>query len=313
MKARRACVRRFALLVGAVAAAGLLLVVLLDDPETTLPPRSLASPGDALPDGLEVPEGTELIAPLGRGHGWEGPEGWIAVLKVTGRPLDVWQALLAHLAEVSPTASLRPDRYSGCVELLAYPGEPPCEVLVPIGGDGSESRMVLASLVAVDGDITGRHLLVIRGGPNPGVGFDDHGRAPEDWDGDELDTEVPAREAPGVGDPLAPETVAYPGDGGRYVLLHGSVLLGQFGEGSLTGGFDVLLAVDAGVDPVELGARYAAQAAQFEGETRVETFVEDGITYTTFRPPGGAGGYSGVITVVEDPNRPTIYYSLGND
>ncbi|MFP5254943.1 MAG: hypothetical protein ACLGI8_03740 [Acidimicrobiia bacterium] len=309
--AEPASLTRFALLVGALAAAGLLIVATLADHETARSLQAAGSSGDPLPDGLEVSKGTELVAPLGRGHGWEGLDGWIAVAKLTGRPLDVWQSLLEQLVEVSPNADIQPDRYSGCLRTPDYAGQPPCQVLVPI--DGTEPRMVAASLVAIDGDITGRHLLVIGGGPNPGVGFDDHGRAPEDWNGDELAAEVAAREAPGVGDPLAPETVAYPGDDDRYVLLEGSVLLAQFGEGSLTGGFDVVLGVEAGVDPVELGARYAAQAAEFEGETRVETFVEDGITYTTFRPPGGAGGYSGVITVVEDPKQPTIYYSLAND
>jgi len=90
----------------------------------------------------------------------------------------------------------------------------------------------------------------------------------------------------------------------------------QYGVGSLTGGFGVLLRVTPDADVADVAAAYADQAVQFEGEPvpPPDTVSHDGTTVTRYSPPGGAGGYSGLITAVDRPGPDDyILYELSND
>jgi hypothetical protein len=98
------------------------------------------------------------------------------------------------------------------------------------------------------------------------------------------------------------------------VLVEGTEMLAQYGEGSLTGGFEVLLSVAPGVDPEAVGEAYARQAAQYQGETGVDTYTSEGVKFIRYRPPGGAGGYQGEVWVADRPgDRDYVFYSLFND
>jgi hypothetical protein len=172
-------------------------------------------------------------------------------------------------------------------------------------------------LVSVPGDITGAYLVRLEVGasdlyPTDLYGRDDLRPSPSGT----LPDPNPARARPGVGEPLAPVTVAYEGDDDRYVLLEGSELIAQYSAGSLTGGFGVLLRTTPGADLDAVAAAYAEQAVQFEGEPvpPPDVVEHDGTTMTLYRPPGGAGGYTGTVTAVDQPSGDDyIFYELAND
>lgn len=122
----------------------------------------------------------------------------------------------------------------------------------------------------------------------------------------------------GVGEPLAPRTVAYPeGDDERYVLLDGSELLAQYGRGSITGGFDVILRITPGAELADVAAAYADQANQFEGEPipAPEVIEHGSTTVRILRPPGGAGGDQGEVIAVDQAGTADdyVFNSLAND
>lgn len=91
-------------------------------------------------------------------------------------------------------------------------------------------------------------------------------------------------------------------------------MLAQWGFGSLTGGFEVLLAVSPAADPEAMGEAYARQAAQYLEETQVERYTSGNTEYIHYIPAGGAGGYQGNVWVVDPPGYGGfIFYSLFND
>lgn len=97
----------------------------------------------------------------------------------------------------------------------------------------------------------------------------------------------------------------------RYTLLPGSQLISVYGTGSITGGFNAVLRVLPGHDPVKLGRAYARQAAQVPGPTTVQRRGN----VTSILPPGGGGGYQGSIDVLDrlGDDRDLIIYDLYND
>jgi hypothetical protein len=96
---------------------------------------------------------------------------------------------------------------------------------------------VTAELQTVPGDVTG-HYSVVLAGEHTSESYDSEA---EPWPGGDAPAAPAARPRPGIGGPLAPQTLAEGTDPGDYVLLEGSELLVQYSAGSLTGGFGVLL------------------------------------------------------------------------
>ena len=91
-------------------------------------------------------------------------------------------------------------------------------------------------------------------------------------------------------------------------------MLAEWGTGSVTGGFDVLLRVSPGSQAQNVGEAYARQAAQREGEIEIRRDQVGDTAYIRYRPPGGAGGYQGTVWVVDQPgDLDDVFYSLGND
>ena len=306
--------RKWWLLVGAVlvVAVGATLRFRQAGPPP-LPQELTAPAGSQLPDGFSVPQGAVRLGPVLRlAADTDGRfDGWLVVLAVTGRPLDAWGNYLRQLAARAVTEASDPRPGKGC-RIDGQNGFR-CDLEQPVAGAGSEgARLVTASLRGVEGDVTGRYLLVLTAGTSPAArpGVT---QAPV-WTRRTAPPPPEARESPSVGDPLAPATTAYPGDDRRYVLLEGSELIAQWGSGSLTGGFDVLLRVLPGSEPEEVGEAYSRQAAQFEGETLTSRLESEGTRYTRYQPPGGAGGYQGTVWVVDQPGvRDYVFYSLVND
>ena len=159
-----------------------------------------------------------------------------------------------------------------------------------------------ASLVNPPDDVTGRYLIVLRSELHPvAVGTDGGPGERQAWVGGTPPTPRSARQPPRVGQSLAPSSTAYDRDESRYVLLDGSDMLAQWGTGSVTGGFEVLLRVRSGSDPDKVGEGYAEQAAQRDGRIEVSRFEAGDTAYVHYSPPGGAGGYQGSVWVVDGP------------
>jgi hypothetical protein len=314
------------MVVGGGAVAAVLLATDGDAPadNSTTPadlPAELSGAGTPLPDGMTVPDGAELVGPVvvsdvaAPGE----PAAWFAVLAVVGDdPLPVWSDYIGQIAAVHPDLGLDAAAAPGCTPYDApdapEDGSPHIAGLDPLCE--LNAGRVSAELTSTMGDVTGRWLLTVSG------------NADRDWnaaaDRADIDTwpelepprPQPARPRPGVGEPLAPNTTAYDGDAERYVLVDGSELVAQYGAGSITGGFGVLLRVTPGADIADVAAAYAEQAVQFEGEPVPPPDVvrHDGTTVTRYWPPGGAGGYTGTITAVDRPGTDDyILYELSND
>ena len=276
----------------------------LDDREDAATVAAGGPPGTPLLDGFVVAPGSTLVGPVvidevdtqGR------PQSWFAVLAVEGDPATVWEAYATQLDDYSGVSGAAPTEAPGCVAGSAQPGDDVCAMT------GYDARFALRS---VPGDVVSGYVIHLAvGGPPAG---DDV--AP--GDGTPLPDPQPARQAPSVGGPLAPETTAYDGDDGRYVLVEGSALVRQYGRGSLTGGFAVMLQVDEGADLYAVTRAYVEQATQDTGAPGTEPTRTDqgGTTTRTYRPPGGAGGYSGTVWSVDrPPGQPDwIAFELAND
>jgi len=273
--------------------------------------ETISGPGTELPDGLAVPEGAGLLAPV---LTQEQDGGWLAILLVTGDPLPVWSAYVSQLADLFPDQGIDAERAPGC--RLDDDGRFGCELAL----DAPDARtggtvFTAVSLVNPPDDVTGRYLMVLRSELHPvAVGTDGHPGEHPAWAGGTPPAAKPARQPPRVGQALAPSSTAYDGDQGRYVLLDGSEMLAQWGTGSVTGGFDVLLRVKSGSNPDKVGEGYAEQTAQRDGEFEVSRFEAGDTVVVHYTPPGGAGGYQGSVWVVNGPGeRDFIYYSLDND
>jgi hypothetical protein len=298
-----------------IAVAGTALAVATADerPEPVVPEGTASGPGTPLPDGMAVLAGSVLLGPVvveevdGDGQ----PASWAAIVMVEADdPLAVWSGYVAEMVRRAPSSDVDPDVAPGC-----RPGEdgdqaadihdPLCELTV---------GRLRAELASVPGDVTDRYLLTLTTVP-PSVDDSDVGDEAPTRPDDPAPAPRPARARPDVGGPLAPETVASRSDNDRYVLLDGSELVAQYGAGSLTGGFAVLLRITSDADLGEVADAYVEQATQFDGEDEPppEVVEYDDTTYTTRRPPGGAGGYSGTITVVDAPGDDYVLYTLTYD
>ena len=268
-------------------------------------------PGAPLPDGFVVPDGSVLLGPV---LVQEQPGEWLAVVAATGDPLEVWRDYARQLADRFPDQGIVPEQAPGCS--VDRDGRFGCELMVD-SPDGTTGGTVFAgaTLVNPPDDVTGRYLVVLRHARNPvALGADGPRRERPAWTGGAFPPPQLGRQPPRAGDALAPSSLAYSGDETRYVLLDGSEMLAQWGTGSVTGGFDVLLRVTPGSQAESVGDAYAKQAAQREGEIEVRRYEVGDTAYIRYRPPGGAGGYQGTVWVMDQPgDLDHIFYSLGND
>jgi hypothetical protein len=282
----------------------------------SLPDDVLSGPGTELPGGVVVAPGSSLVGPavVDEVDSAGEPASWSAVLVVEGDPLTVWRAYAEQFAELFPSEGVDPAQAPGCPS--SEDDGDVCDLGVDVS-DGRVRRSLSLRMVSVPGDVTGRYLLWLEG-----MASDQY---PTDlYSSEQYPSSPPAtlpapneaRPRPGVGEPLAPETVAYDGDNEEYVLLEGSELIAQYSTGSLTGGFGVLLRTTLGRDLAAVAGAYAEQAIQFEGEPvpPPEVVEHDGTTVTVYLPPGGAGGYSGRVLAVDQPSGDDyIVYELAND
>ncbi len=272
-------------------------------------PHDVASPGGStLPDGFTVPEGAQLIGtPLEYETVDDGASSWTAILSVTGDPIETWSAMLAELFSVLRV----PNDASDALGCATYDVFFEC-VITRVRNEPAPatSLQVTLEMGPVPGDVTGQYSLIASAQRTDTP--TDLGSRP--WSGGPAPSPPPARVRPGVGDPLAPETVAYDGDNERYVLLAGTELLVQFSPGSVTGGFGVLLRVSPGADVQEIAAAYAEQARQFDAPTRRRVTTNENSTVYGYVPSGGAGGYQGEVYGLDsDSGDDYIYYTLFND
>jgi len=206
---------------------------------------------------------------------------------------------------------LVPNDASAAIGCVAYDGRFEC-FIARFRPEVSPRRSLQVSLEMqpAPGDVTGHYSLIVSG-----LRTD----RPSDvmshpWPGGAAPEPPPARVRPGVGGPLAPDTVANREDNERYVLLAGTELLVQYSPGSLTGGFGVLLRVAAGADIRELAAAYAEQARQMDGPTLEWVTTNADSTVYSYIPSGGAGGYQGLVHGVDNEDGADyIYYTLSND
>lgn len=294
------------LLVPALALAGFWFLR-KNPPPPALPTWATAPEGTELRDGFRVPTGALQLGPVLQP---DPKTGWTAVLAVTGDPLEVWEDYLRQLSGRFPDRALDPESRRGCRTTRDEGFGCYISLRSPEPG-GTE--VIGATLLNAPDDVTGRYLVVVES-TRYQTTLDYPEVLPEPWKGGRAPDPKPAGKAPQAGEPLAPSTTAYDGDENRYVVIEGSELLAQWGAGSLTGGFEVLLAVSPGADPEAMGEAYSRQAAQYEEQTRVERFTSGNTEYIHYLPPGGAGGYQGDVWVV-DPLGPGgfIFYSLTND
>ncbi len=185
---------------------------------------------------------------------------------MTGDPIDTWSAMLAEIFGVllvpnDPSDALGGASYDGRFECVIYRYRPEPAPALQVGLD----------MRPVPGDVTGRYSLVVSAVRTEQPS--DLGSEP--WPGGPAPAPPPARERPGVGEPLAPETVA---------------------------------------DVRQLAAAYAEQARQFDGATDEWVTTNDDSSVYGFVPVGGAGGYSGQVRGLDADSGPDyIYYELYND
>lgn len=167
-----------------------------------------------------------------------------------------------------------------------------------LDGRGSD-RGARMSLRSVSGDVTGHYLLRLTGGAHDGSPTNDESDHGIPTGADELPPPRPAREQPEVGGPLAPVTVASENDNEEYVVVEGTELLAQYGVGSISGGFSVMLRVRPDADLSSVVDTYVEQADQWEDaavpeETPPPEVVEhDGTTVSTYHPPAALAATPG--------------------
>lgn len=281
-----------------------------DSPDPARPIAAVtAGSSRALLDGLQVPTGAERQGPvLVRRQVRKRPTDWLAVMSVTAEPSMVWKAMLGQLADRFPDEQVRPDELSGC--RVDPDDRLDCEVDIDTRDRATgELVTLIAKLLNPPDDVTGRYVLVVTAARDRDSGADVYPEKRPRWAGGSFPAVRPARRAPAVRQPLAPSRLK-----DRYVLLPGSALVTQWGTGSLTGGFDVLLKVLPGFGARQVAAAYARQSAQFSGRTKISRSRVGDATVTRFAPPGGAGGYRADIIAVDRPGgRDYVYYSLYND
>ncbi|MEJ7824685.1 MAG: hypothetical protein WKF48_04620 [Solirubrobacteraceae bacterium] len=275
-----------------------------------LRPSSPVGAQRVLPEGLRVPAGAALQGPVlvQRQTDFHPRAIVTSVMSVTGNPRRVWRSLARQLGRRFPDAQIKAGDLPGC----AIDPQETFGCGLELEAQQRATKKTLAASVSLRnprGDITGDYVLTITTFRYPTV----RGRSypptkPSRWTRGAFPAPRPARPAPKVGDPLPPDGA----DAG--VLLPGSAMVTQWGDGSVTGGFDVLLKVLPGADAADVGAAYARQSAQGEGKTRVTRSRIGANLVTHYLPPGGAGGYQGDISVIDRPGAGDyIYYSYYND
>lgn len=300
---------------GLVLAAAVAARVLLVPPApVSLAGEATSPPGATLPDGLAVPADTVQLGPVlvERQEGGTSLD-WTAVLAVEGEPLKAWGDLWAQLARKFPAEGLQPDKLEGC---QTKEGRFLCYLFIDVPQPDLGTTLVAgAHLLNAPDDVTGRYLIAVSVTRSPYVpGLDVYSASVRGgWPGGEAPDPQPPRDRPGEGDPLAPSGAAYEDDTDKYVLLPGSEMAAHYGEGSITGGFEVLLRVDESADVAEVAHAYADRANRGPGDAE-ERFEVDGTTYIRYPAGPGAGGYSGAIWAVDSPGGPDyIFYRLFND
>lgn len=274
-----------------------------------IPRADLSAAGTDLRDGFTVADGSVLVGPvvvtnvnMSRGEA----DQWQAIVLVEGDPVEVWTAYLSQVATFLGKKDLDPDSATGCA--VSESGHLDCGLTADTPGTEGPRRVVSMGLDSVPGDVTGSYLMHLAvttdaahvdGDAAGSQRYDVISTGP--WTGDDVPDPEDARERPPVGGPLAPETVAEPADNKRFVLLAGSSLIAQYGYGSSLGGFDLVLAVDPGTNPMRLAEKYAMQV---DGVTdRMGTrFVSIGGT-TVYELPVGGGmqRYFGTVRAVDQP------------
>jgi hypothetical protein len=299
-----------------VAAAVLLLLRQpFENPSApALPSEVVAPPGTPLPDGFAVPQGAVQLGPLlvEREEGGR-PADWLAVLAIEGDALAAWKDYARRLAELYPEEGVEPEDLPGCGEDRQDGFG--CELRVDAPDVGAGTIVAGATLLNAPDDVTGRYLMVLSVMKfQARLGSDLYPDERSGWSGGKPPLPEPARRPPDPGEALAPSSTAYEGDDDRYVLLEGSKVLAQWGTGSLTGGFDLLLGVLPGGVVRDVAHAYARQAAQYEGPIGQSRVQVGETTYVRYLPPGGAGGYQGEIWAVDRPGKEDyVFYSLSND
>jgi hypothetical protein len=234
---------------------------------------------------------------------------WRAVMSVAGSPRSVWASLVRQIDRRFPRRRIV-RRSGGCGRHVGD-AHFACYMTADVDVSGRRGLSLEATLRSPADDVTGRYVLAMTGAVVPTVLPSRRVRV--------RPVHVPRRfppprrphRAPRVGDPLAPTTFDVAG----YVRLPGSEMVAQWGTGSATGGFDVLLRVLPGASAKDVGAAYARQASQGEGPPRVTTAHVGATTITSLLPPGGAGGLQGEIDVLDEGAQSPgfIFYSVYND
>ncbi|MBA3801140.1 MAG: hypothetical protein H0X18_19025 [Geodermatophilaceae bacterium] len=274
-----------------------------------VPADALSPAGTPLPDGFAVPEGADLVGTPIRyelPYPDANPE-WQAVLLVQDDAIATWSALLTQIRSVLGV-EIEAEAAEGCAINL---GQFEC-YLSRTGSTrpGDDLLWVTAELKTVPGDVTGQYTIRLLGQRTSQL----YDFPSQPWPGGDPPAAPSARPRPGVGDPLAPETLAQHTDPADYPLLEGSELLVQYSSGSVTGGFAVLLRVLPGADVDAIGRAYAEQGSQFDGPIEEQVAETDGATVTVYVPPGGAGGYQGTVYAVDNASGADyVYYDLYND
>jgi hypothetical protein len=309
------------IVVAVVAAAGALIATRDDDggggaSAAGVPADVLSGPGTELGDGLTVASGSSLIGPVvvTATDGTDEIAAWSGLVLVEDDALEVWQSYAGQLADRFPDSGIDASQAPGCA-----PGDENLNEAEVCSLDAQDTdREVDMSLVSVPGDVTGRYLLRLSGQVYEPSEYDDNEEIPTGTN--ELPEPQSARERPRAGEALAPATTAYEGDDEEYVVVEGSELLAQYSAGSITGGFSVLLRVSPGADLDSVVDAYVEQADQVDDTEATEepsppdVIEHEGTTVSHYDPPGGAGGYTGDVTVVDRPDGDDyILFELFND
>lgn len=249
--------------------------------------------GTPLPDGLTVPEGTQLLGPViafptadpapppGPSS---SPPAWRAIFLVDGPPLAAWDAASAELAQAVGLES--PSSGAGCV---VSDSDLECTWWLTFVGT-APFQAVQLWLGSPPNNVTGRWVVELKVINLAGPGTPRPDSAPPAQEGSDTPPEQPEAVAPpSPGDPLDPRTV---NSGEDFTLLDGGQLVADLDDGGATGGVTALVALDESTDLPEQTDGYVDQCravfAQSE-EPATSTMDVDGYTITAYDFDVGAG------------------------
>ena len=260
---------------------------------------------------LEVPGGAELLGTVfpGAQNGWPGEqeETWDAVLLITGDdPIAVLKDMVDQverdgyeLRAVEPESVACGAYIEGLLE---------CQLLTE-----REDKPGSYEFYLQWGELQGsefRHVLVRRqtmptNFPHASISFEaDLPSAPgaaDSWEG------------PGAGEPVAPLQQAF-GDS-VAILEPGGRVVGPPGHSwSLSGGYNVVVALDDGADAQKVVAAYATQFEHFgfEGEV-IRTTFEGSPAVAARYSQAGAGALEAVVVEHSDSGRSFLLLSRADD